>query len=139
MVTRPYQQYFETQVQTATPGQLVLMLYDGAVRFTRLGQRALVAGDREEANRVIGRATAILQELMATLNPDAGDLAGQFWSLYEFTLTRLLQAQLRADPTLLDSPILVLVTLKEAWEQVLGQTAAPRVPAMATRALAGQA
>ena len=139
MVIRPYQQYFETQVQTATPGQLVLMLYDGAIRFARLGQRALEVGDRDEANRVIRRATAIVQELMATLNPDAGELAGQLWSLYEFALTQLLQAQLKADPAPLDSSILVLVTLKEAWEQVLGQTVAPRLPATAAGVLVGQA
>lgn len=115
------------------------MLYDGAIRFLRLGQRALDAGDRDEANRMIGRAAAIFQELMATLNPDAGELSGQLWALYEFSLTQLLQAQLKGDPGLLDAPIQVLATLKGAWEQIVGQPAAVRSPQMAAGALVGQA
>lgn len=139
MATSPYQQYFATQVQTATPAQLVIMLYDGAVRFMRLGQRALEAEDREEANRVIGRAAAIVQELMATLNPDAGEVAGHLWALYEFSLSRLLQTQLKGDATLLDAPIHVFLTLREGWEQITLKAGAPRAAAAVSGVLVAEA
>ena len=84
----PYQSrtqaYQGAQVLTASPEQLVVMLYDGAIRFLRQAEAALQEGAYLHAHEKLGRCEAILDELLATLNMDAGELSVRLQSIYLF-------------------------------------------------------
>src|SRR4051794_39571973 len=108
-------QYEEMQVQT-TPGRLVVMLYDGAVRFLRIGKEAMSRGDVESQGVNIGKAQNIICELLETLDPDTGELAGQLDSIYRLWLKRLLVANAEDRADYLDEVIQQVSSLREAWE-----------------------
>ncbi len=111
-------QYQATRVETASPAQLVVLLYDGALRFLR---QASMAEGRQHAARGVAlhRAHEIVTELQATLQPEvAPELCAELDRLYGFVLDRITEANLAADPAPLAGAIRVLVELREAWEQL---------------------
>ena len=71
-MTNPYSQYQKTQVTTASRGKILLMLYEGAIRFTRQAHTAMGQNKVAEKGKYISKATAILSELMATLDFKSG-------------------------------------------------------------------
>src|SRR5215203_4124640 len=94
---RAYGHYQRSQVETSTPGQLVLLLYQGCVRFTQRGRVALEAGDVEGARVAFLRAQDIVAELMGGLNMEAGEIASNLFRLYEYLHRRLVEANVRRD------------------------------------------
>ena len=97
----PYANYANTKIQTATPAQLTLMLYDGAIKFCNLAINAIDNKQIEEANVNIKKTEAIVAEFRATLNfkyPVAED----FDKVYEYLLDRLLEANLHKDKEILE-------------------------------------
>ncbi len=96
MMATPCNRYMEMQVQTAPAENLVLMLYDGALRFARQAQVDLTEGRMQDAHNDLTRAQDILGELMSSLNMDAGDIAQNLFKLYEFIQYRLIVANVRA-------------------------------------------
>lgn len=109
-------QYQEMQVQT-TPGRLVVMLYDGALRFLHLGLDAVRRGDHEAQGLNLGKAQNILFELMNTLDRSAGDMASHLEALYRYSLTRLLIANAEDRAEGVEEVIRLLGPLRDAWEQ----------------------
>src|SRR5919197_4260859 len=91
------QTYKESAVLTATPERLVVMLYDGANRFLLQAAAALRAGDLPTSNGRMQRAEAILDELLATLDMSAGDLAEHLQSIYLFCKRMLVEARVERD------------------------------------------
>lgn len=132
MIAKPYQQYRETRVQTANPAQLVVMLYEGLLLFLKQGRKALAAKDVAAAHAALHRAVDILEYLAGTLNMDAGEIARNLLGLYEFSLSRLLQADLQGDPALVDEVIRVIEPLSDAWRQMTAGGAASRAAAAET-------
>src|SRR5258708_21282432 len=103
-----YARAYQTQaVLTASPGQLVLMLYDGALRFLSIAQEAFNMEETnfqrfEVINKNLQRVQAIIGELQATLNYEVGgDFAVTMHRLYDFYNRRVFEANLKKDPTLL--------------------------------------
>ena len=109
-------QYQEQQVQTS-PGKLVVMLYDGALRFLHLGLEAMKNGDYEVQGVNLGKAQNIVSHLMNTLDMSAGDIAVRLDSIYRFCLERLLLANAQDRPEYVEEVIALLVPLRDAWEQ----------------------
>lgn len=109
------QQYRSTQVQTASQEQLLLMLYEGAIRFLNRARGALAGGRNDEASRFLQRGQDIIGELMVSLDFEAGEIAGNLYSLYAFMQERLVLAQLRRDPELVDGVVAILTDLRQAW------------------------
>jgi flagellar secretion chaperone FliS len=109
-------QYQEMQVQT-TPGRLVVMLYDGALRFLHLGLDALRRGDREAQGLNLGKAQNIIFELLNTLDKRAGPLADSLESLYRYCLKQLLIANAEDRGENVEEVIRLLHPLRDAWEQ----------------------
>jgi flagellar protein FliS len=109
-------QYQEMQVQT-TPGRLVVMLYDGALRFLHVGLDALQRGDRPAQGLNLGKAQNILVELMNTLDKSAGELAYNLESLYRYCLKRLLIANAEDRGECVEEVIRLMLPLRDAWEQ----------------------
>ena len=126
----PYQAagnaYQAQAVETATPVQLVLMLYDGALAAIARAERALQPdGDLEMAHRELTRAQDIVTELLMALDYErGGDIAPSLAAVYEFCLDRLTTANVGKDPTLLPDVARSLADLREAWENVAGTVTA---------------
>jgi len=112
------QQYRTTQVQTANPARLVVMLYDGAIRWVGQGIAAIEKGDIEGAHRSLLRAQDIIAELSRALDPRAGELAANLEQLYDYMYRRLVEGNMRKEVAPLQEVMGLLGELREAWEQV---------------------
>jgi flagellar protein FliS len=110
--------YTESSVLTAPPERLVVMLYDGAGRFLARAAAQIRAGNAGAAGEPLGRASAILDELLATLDHDAGPIADRLESIYLFCERSLVEAQLRRDAGKVDRVAALLAELRDAWAQI---------------------
>lgn len=115
----------ETTVATASPHQLILMLFDGAIKAVRLAKGHL--RDRQIARKGerIAHAIAILEELTASLNHDVGgELPSHLEALYAHMIGRLVEANLHNREDLLDEVARLLGELRDAWAAVAPTPAA---------------
>lgn len=120
MYAHQQQYYREQQTQTASPAQLVLMLYNGALAEIARAARGLGMSpmDLPDVHDCLTRAQAIVTELLVTLDHDRGDpLAAQMASLYEYCLELLVGANMRKTAEGLAEAADVLTGLRDAWEQ----------------------
>jgi len=118
-LTSPYDVYQRTQVDTASPAKLVVMLYDGAIRFLKQGQAAMQQGDREKQNHYLVRAQRIITELASSLAMEAGgEIAQNLMALYQFMHEQLVMANLQDDVQKVQKVCEMLQNLREAWAQV---------------------
>ncbi len=111
--------YQRSAVLTASQGQLIVMLYDGATRF--LGQAAIAMSERqfEDAHHKLRRAEMIINHLQGSLDFEhGGEIAPRLASIYSFCLRYLNQARLNADPERIDQVRDLLSTLRDAWAQI---------------------
>lgn len=120
--------YGAVKVTTANPGQILVMLYDGLLRFLREAQAAFVAKERARAGERISRSLAILENLLTTLDPThAPELCERLQSLYVFSIQRLVRANVEQNPEMVGEIIRVLTPLRDAWSTAVAQLAsAPR-------------
>lgn len=112
--------YQSVQVTTCSPGQLLVMLYDGLFRFMNEAHVAMTAGIRARAGERIGKAHAILEELLVTIDPKAPpQLLESLTSLYRFCMSRLVEANLFQDPTRIADVQRLLSPVRDAWREVV--------------------
>jgi flagellar protein FliS len=124
--------YRQTQVQSRTPLELVVMLYDGALVSLSSARAAIERRDIASRRDSIGRALAIISELQSTLNLEhGGEVAAQLDDLYEFASRRLLDATIKNEVTPVDEVTRVFTTLRDAWQTI---AAAPVAAAAGQRA-----
>lgn len=110
------QHYLRTKVLTATPEQLQLMLYDGALRFGEQARAALAASKFEESYTLIIKVQKIVLELTSTLKHDlAPDLCSKLAGLYSFVYRRLVDANVAHELQALDEALDVLRYQRETW------------------------
>jgi flagellar secretion chaperone FliS len=119
------QAYRDSAILTAPPERLVVMLYDGANRFLFQGAAAMRAGDLTAMNDRLRRAEAIINELRATLDMSAGQVASNLESIYAFCQRLLLEARLKQDADKIDHVAKLLGELRDAWDQVAGKACTP--------------
>jgi flagellar protein FliS len=106
-------------VSTQDRGRIVVMLYDGAVRFLRRAIRALERADYVGKGLAISKAQDILMELNNSLDMDAGgEIAGNLRRLYLFMWKYLNQANLRKDPRMIRKVIELLEELNRGWKAI---------------------
>ncbi len=111
--------YQENRVTTQTPGRIVVMLYEGAIKFLKQAVAELDAGRYIEKGKSINRAVDIIQELSFTLNMEAGgEIAENLRRLYTFMQDRLFQANIRKDAAMIRDTIRLLEELNEGWKAV---------------------
>lgn len=121
------QAYLQTQVQSRTPIELVVLLYDGAIRFLGQARDAMATGDMVAKRHALSRGLAIVQELQNMLNMEAGgEVAERLDGLYTYILGRCYEANARRDGAGLEESIKLLTPLRDAWAAVAAQ---PPVPA----------
>lgn len=118
------QAYRESSVLTASPAQLVVMLYDGAGRFLRQAEAALGEGAVAHAHERLGRADAILDELLLTLNKDAGQIAERLEAVYVFCKRLLVEARVERSAAKVVHARTLLAELRDAWSQIATTAAA---------------
>ncbi len=108
--------YRQTQVQSRTPLELVVMLYDGALKFLHLTRNAIERRDLHARRAASSRALAIISELQSTLNLEAGgEIALRLDELYGFVNLRILDATKDNAVAPLDEAVRVLELLRESW------------------------
>jgi flagellar protein FliS len=118
MSVRTASQYQELAVTTAEPVKLVVLLYEGAVRFILRAKQSIAEADTESAHNNILRAYAIVAELQATLNiAEGGDIALNLERCYEYVLHLLTEANMAKTPGQLDLALQVIEPLLEAWRR----------------------
>jgi flagellar protein FliS len=119
MSFQAYQQYQRTQTQTASPGELVLMMYKGAVKFLGAARQSLEMRDLEVTNRQVLRAQEIILELMISVDVNVGPVGRNLFDLYEFMHRHLVQANIRKDGQMIEEVEQLLRELIPAWEQAV--------------------
>ena len=118
------QAYREAAVMTSSPEQLVVMLYDGAGRFLRQAEGSMSQGAWLQAGERLTRAEAILDELLATLDMDAGEIAERLQAIYIFCKKTLIEARIQREAEKVGQVVALLSNLREAWAKLAEQAAA---------------
>lgn len=114
-----YKNYHNTHVQTADQRKLIIMLFDGMIRFLNKGKIDISARDFENAHQNIQRARDIVSELLATLRPEkAGDLGENLKRLYTYSFNRLVEANLKKDTEMIDEVIHIMSNIREGWKMM---------------------
>lgn len=119
----PADKYKETQIKTANQGKLIVMLYDGAIRFLNAAREAIRDNRIEECHNKVTRAQDIIMELLLSLNMEAGDIAHKLYNLYIYMNKRLIEANIYKKVEPIEEVLKMLTELKEVWAQIAGQAA----------------
>jgi flagellar protein FliS len=115
-----YQKYKQTSVQSASREKLLLMLYEGAIKFTKLAIKATQEKKIADRGINIGRAFDIVMELNNTLDHKiGGDIASQLEQLYMFMMEQYTKANIHADEVPLQTNLKLLQTLYDGWVQAV--------------------
>lgn len=116
MLNSPYKAYQQSSVNTATGGRLIIMMFEGAIRFTRAGIDGIQNRKYDVANTNFKKAQAIIHELMASLNFDY-DISQDLVRIYEYLLHQLIQANLKKDARIADEVLVHLQDILETWKE----------------------
>ena len=140
--SNPWQSYRQVATQTASPGQLVLMLYDGAIRFLEKARLGFSADDPLEFNQTINnnviRAQDILHELNWSLNVEqGGKFACTLRRLYDYMDHRLHESNQHKQEEGILEVIQRLTVLRDAWAEMLKNGGANATPEQARLSAAG--
>lgn len=120
MSTAASKEYLRNAVQTATPEQLHLMLYDGAIRFATQAKDAIEAGNIEETYNLITRAQKILLEMENGLKPEIDpEITGQMSALYSFVYRKLVDANINRDADCVEDALKILRYQRETWVMLM--------------------
>ncbi|UTR11752.1 flagellar export chaperone FliS [Evansella sp. LMS18] len=114
----PYANYQQKSIQTKSPGELTLMLYDGCLKFIRRGAKAIEEKNIEEKNTNLIKAQNIIRELMVTLKTDTA-VAKNMMQMYDFILRRLIDANTHNDPKALKEAEEFVTDFRDTWKEVI--------------------
>ncbi|GAA2976607.1 flagellar export chaperone FliS [Actinokineospora diospyrosa] len=113
------QRYLADSVTTATPGRLLVMLYDRLCLDLSRGAEALDAADRETASGLLLHAQDILLELQGSLRQEAWDGGKELAGLYAYLLAELMRANLKQDAATVRAALAVVEPLRDAWREAV--------------------
>ena len=132
--TQAAQQYLRTKVLTATPEQLQMMLYDGAIRFAEQAKVALQSRKYEESFNHISQVQKILTELTCSLKPDVfPELCNKLAALYNYAYRQLVEANIHHNMQALDDALSILRYQRDTWALLMEQIGKQRAATAATR------
>jgi len=112
----PYLQYQQQQVYTSPQDKLLIMLYDGAIKFCHQAKRAMQNKQTEDAHIFIIKAEKIIEEFMNTLDMNY-EVAHKLYALYEYMYRRLVEANTKKDPEIIDEVLDFLSDLRKTWAE----------------------
>ncbi|WP_026894455.1 flagellar export chaperone FliS [Clostridiisalibacter paucivorans] len=119
-IGNPYAQYQQNSVMTASPEELTLMLYNGAIKFIKQAKIFINEKQMENAHKSIVRAEDIIAELNITLNMDY-EISENLRSLYTFILDRLTDANVQKSTDVLNEILPLVEDLRDTWQQAMKQ------------------
>ncbi len=115
-------QYLKTQVTTVDGGKLIVLLYEGAIKFLSKALDGIQEHDTVKRHNHIARVINIIEELKNSLNfSQGGEIAHSLNALYLFMNRHLTTANIKNDPKMVQEVIHILSSLKEAWETVVSK------------------
>lgn len=115
----PYDQYKRTEINTANQGKLIVMLYDGAIKFLNIAIENMGPRTYDVVNTNIIKAQDIITELLLSLNvSEGGEISKSLMSLYLYFKKRLLEANVQKDAEILKEVLLHLMELRAAWDKI---------------------
>ncbi len=118
MQNNAYAQYNRNKILTASPQELTLMLYDGAIKFCNIAMAGVDEGDVQKAHNNIMKVQAIIEEFQMTLDfkyPVAND----FNNVYNYIMTRLREANMSKDKAILEEISGHLHTMRDTWKEAM--------------------
>lgn len=119
-MNNPYKQYKKTQIDTADQGKLIIMLYDGAIKFINTAIDLMPGNeidpkDMETIHKNIVKAQDIVSELMTSLNMEVGEISQRLFGIYMYMHNRLIEANINKSQEPLIEIRKYLLELREAW------------------------
>lgn len=118
-MTQPLERYQQDATRTASPGKLIVMLYDGCLKFMNQAREAIEAGDINTAGNRITRAQDIVRELRVSLDMErGGEIAANLAALYLYVLEQQTMARVSQTVEGLDSATRTMTELRDAWAQI---------------------
>ncbi len=116
----PLKQYQQTQVNTSSPEKILLMLYDGAINFSRIAMEKAAKGDSNERGRYVSKAQAIVAELMNTLDHEVGGvIAERLTQLYMYIINEYVRANVSNSAASLENTVKILGMLRDTWAEAI--------------------
>jgi flagellar protein FliS len=116
--SNPYQQYRQNTVNTSTPQELTLMLYNGLLKFLKLAQQGIEEKNIEKANNNIIKSQDIIIEFMSTLDMQY-EISNGLYMLYDYMNRRLLEANIKKDKLIVEEVIGYAEELRDTWAQAM--------------------
>ena len=113
-----YQQYQRSRILTASPAELTLMLYDGAIKFCNIAILGIEQNDIQKAHNNIMKVQKIIEEFQITLNFKY-EIANDFNNVYNYIMKRLREANMTKDKAILDEVLEHLHTMRDTWKEVM--------------------
>ncbi|KQL52992.1 flagellar export chaperone FliS [Heyndrickxia shackletonii] len=117
-MNKTYEAYQQVSVTTATPGELVLMLYNGCIKFIKIAKNAMNEQDIEKKHLNITKAQNIIKELIVTLNMDY-EISKDMRKLYDYMNRRLIEANIKNDTSILDEVEHFVEEFRDTWKEVI--------------------
>ena len=117
-IQNPYQAYQSNTVNTASPGELTLMLYNGCLKFIKAARVAIEAKQIQTRHENLLKAQNIINELRVTLNMDVA-ISKEMMTMYEYLYTRLVEANTQNNPAILDEVEELVTEFRDTWKQAI--------------------
>ena len=117
-VQNPYQQYSQNKILTASPAEITLMLYEGAIKFCNIAIMGIEQGDIEKAHNNIVKTQRIIEAFRNTLDHKY-PVAEEFDKVYVYVLRRLFEANVKKDKTILEEVNTHLRSMRDTWKEVM--------------------
>ncbi len=114
----PYEEYTTSKIMTATPAEVTLMLYEGAIKFCNIAIAAIEQKDVQKAHTNIVKAERIIEEFRNTLDRKY-PVAEDFDRIYIYLLQRLLEANIKKDKDILEEVNMHLRSVRDTWKEVM--------------------
>lgn len=110
--------YLRNAVMTASPAELTLMLYEGAIKFCNIALIGLEKNDLEKVNINLKKAQAIITELRATLDPKY-PVWEDFERVYDYIYRRLVEGNIRKDAEVIEDALKYIREMRDTWKEVM--------------------
>lgn len=121
-MANPARAYLTTQVETTSQGELLIMLYEAAIKFLKRAKEEIERKDYAKKGIYISKAMAIIHELVESLNKEkGGEITPNLLSLYQFCTSQLVRANIRLDTKRIDDVIRILDGIRSAYAQVVNK------------------
>lgn len=118
-----YDAYRRVDIETTSQGKLIVMLFNGAIVRAEEARKALSAGDKVAVHERLLKAQNIVAELRSALNMNAGEVAHNLDSVYEYAHHLLVQANVHKEAKLIEQALRVLVEMRNTWQELFDKVA----------------